>query len=186
MGKNRLSFLPDTFTMFNAIMGLLAVFFAYKGEIRVVYVLLIGAALFDKLDGAMARKLSLSGSVLQATPPPRVYLGRSLDNIADAVSFCIAPAWTTILSYLCSGLMIFASFLMNLYSVRYIHLGRFMDRHPWCFRITFMLGLFFVFTPYFGQVVLLYLFLYTLSPLLFWHISPDGNARKTKSIIIKG
>ncbi|MBF0350829.1 MAG: CDP-alcohol phosphatidyltransferase family protein [SAR324 cluster bacterium] len=89
-----LSVFPNFLTVMNAIMGVLAIFFAYQGRIREAYMILLGGALFDKLDGALARKLGLT------TPSPQqinkhkkknVTLGSILDDISDGVSFCIAP-----------------------------------------------------------------------------------------------
>jgi len=252
-----LAFFPNALTVMNAIMGLLAVLFAYHGQIREAYLMLIGAALFDKVDGAVARKLGLTEPLPDPGLPHRISVGGILDDISDAVSFCIAPAWIFYLSLsdvsdsviqqlpvaliavlyavlgitrliyftidrtpipgffkgmptpaaallvvapliifteaahepsewvrfwgiLCFGLMIFAAFLMNLYPIRYVHFGFFMGRHPWFTRTTILLALVFVFTPYFGHMALLYLFLYVLSPLVSWPIEPDVVARKTK------
>jgi phosphatidylserine synthase len=89
-----LAFFPNALTVMNAMMGLLAVFFAYQDRIREASLLLIGAALFDKLDGAVARRLGLTEPLPGHEPAPRrVTLGGVLDDISDAVSFCIAPAW---------------------------------------------------------------------------------------------
>jgi len=89
-----LAFFPNALTVMNAMMGLLAVFFAYQDRIREASLLLIGAALFDKLDGAVARRLGLTEPLPGQQPAPRkVTLGGVLDDISDAVSFCIAPAW---------------------------------------------------------------------------------------------
>jgi phosphatidylserine synthase len=89
-----LAFFPNALTVMNAMMGLLAVFFAYQDRIREASLFLIGAALFDKLDGAVARRLGLTeplpGDAPQAS---RVSLGGLLDDISDALSFCVAPAW---------------------------------------------------------------------------------------------
>ena len=59
-----LAFFPNALTFMNAMMGLLAIFFAYQGRIREAYLFLIGAAMFDKLDGALARKLGLTEPLL--------------------------------------------------------------------------------------------------------------------------
>jgi phosphatidylserine synthase len=89
-----LAFFPNALTIMNAMMGLLAVFFAYQDRIREASLFLIGAALFDKLDGAVARRLGLTEPLPgQEQRPHRVTLGGVLDDISDAVSFCIAPAW---------------------------------------------------------------------------------------------
>ncbi len=86
-----LSFFPNALTVLNAIMGLLAVFFAYQNLTKQAYLFLTGAAIFDKLDGALARKLRLNEPPA-ADAASQVSLGGILDDIADAISFCLAPA----------------------------------------------------------------------------------------------
>ncbi|UCF92099.1 MAG: CDP-alcohol phosphatidyltransferase family protein [Desulfobacterales bacterium] len=252
-----LAFFPNALTVMNAMMGLLAVFFAYQGRIREGYLFLIGAALFDKLDGAVARKLGLTEALPEEERSPTISLGGLLDDISDAVSFCIAPAWIFYITLagvadpglqrlplgwvaglyallgigrliyftldknpipgffkgmptpaaalltvapliICAqaanegsdwvrfwgifsfGLMIGTAGLMNLYPIRYLHLGRFMSRHPWFARMTLVvMGS--VFTPYFGEVSLIYMALYSLSPLVTWRIDPKVAARETKT-----
>jgi len=252
-----LAFFPNALTFMNAIMGLLAVFFAYQGRIREAYLLLIGAALFDKLDGAVARRLGLTEPIAAEDERPHaVSLGGVLDDISDAVSFCIAPAWIFYIvltasphplaqklpigfiawAYALMGIarlvyftmdknpipgffkgmptpaaalltvaplivfdqavndasqlarfwavfsfvtMIYSAILMNLYPIRYLHLGRFMSRNPWFMRTTVILGSA-VFTPYFGHVAFLYMFLYTLSPLITGRIDPEVAAKETR------
>ena len=250
-----LSFFPNSLTVMNAVMGLLAVFFAYQGRVKEAYLFLIGAALFDKLDGALARKLGLTEPIDDR--PAKISLGSILDDVADAVSFCVAPAWIfyitlsdsqnvfvlnmpivfATLFYAVSGIarlvyftldknpipgffkgmptpgaallvtaplimfnqsvsdepqmiyfwgifcfvtIITAAVFMNLYPIRYLHLGRFVGRHPWFGRLSFLVILF-VFTPYFGYVSFLYMLLYFFSPLITWRINPDDAARETKT-----
>lgn len=250
-----LSIFPNSLTIMNAVMGLLAVFFAYQGRVREAYLFLIGAAFFDRLDGALARKLGLT-EPLPGMAPKRFELGSILDDISDGVSFCIVPAWIFYITVIelqdpsfqklplgfaacfyafmgivrliyftldtspipgffkgmptpaaallvtsplmmfqqaihdcpeqagfwglfCLGLMIFASVLMNVYPIRYLHLGRFMGRNPWFARVSASL-LLTVFTPYFGYVSFLYLFLYLLSPMITWKIQPDIAAKESK------
>jgi CDP-diacylglycerol---serine O-phosphatidyltransferase len=88
-----LSVLPNALTVMNAIMGLMAVFFAYQGRLREAYLMMVGAATFDKLDGALARRLGLTEPLPDALPNRKVNLGNLMDDFADAISFCIAPAW---------------------------------------------------------------------------------------------
>ncbi len=90
-----LSVFPNALTVMNAMMGLIAVFFAYQGRIREAYLLLIGAAMFDKLDGAVARRLGLTEPLPDHVPATsqRINLGNIMDDLADGVSFCIVPAW---------------------------------------------------------------------------------------------
>ncbi len=244
-----LAVFPNALTVMNAMMGMLAVFFAYQGKFTESYLLLIGAAIFDKLDGAMARKLGLTEPLPGTSHMRHITLGGILDDVADGVSFCIAPGW---IFYICLsrypdagiielspaipaliyvlagfarlvyftmdrnpipgffkgmptpagalfvtapllilarsdvlgtdwgnliaifsfGLMVFTSLLMNFYPVKYIHIGRFMDRNPWFTWVNLVLMLIFVFTPYFGYLVILQMSLYVLSPFVTWHIDP--------------
>jgi phosphatidylserine synthase len=252
-----LAFFPNALTIMNAMMGLLAVFFAYQGRIREASLFLIGAALFDKLDGAVARKLGLTEPLEEDKPQKTINLGSLLDDISDAVSFCIAPAWIfyiVLAGYpdpffqkwpigliawlyallgiirliyftldkspipgffkgmptpaaallvmsgliifgqavheasdwirfwgICSiGLVIIAAMLMNAYPVRYLHLGRFMSRHPWFGRAS-LIVIFTVFTPYYGETCLIYMLLYTFSPIITRRIDPRVAARETRT-----
>ncbi|MFC1812810.1 CDP-alcohol phosphatidyltransferase family protein [Thermodesulfobacteriota bacterium] len=245
-----LSFFPNTLTIMNAMMGLLAVLFAYQNRVREAYLFLIGAAIFDKLDGALARKLGLTDPLPEQNRSHQITFGGLLDDIADAVSFCIVPAWIFYLSLsgfpdpvirqlpvglaallytfmgvarlvyftldrtpvpgffkgmptpaaallvvaplimfsqavnefsewarywgiFCFGLMIFAAIMMNFYPLRYLHLGRYMDRHSWFGRLNMLLLLVFVFTPYLGYAALTYMILYVFSPLITWRILPE-------------
>jgi len=257
MRRRILAFFPNALTVMNAMMGLLAVFFAYQERIREASLFLIGAAFFDKLDGAVARKLGLTEPLDEEKPKKAISFGALLDDISDMVSFCIAPAWIfyiTLSNYsdpviqqlplgwiawlyalagvgrliyftvdkspipgffkgmptpaaallVMSGLIIFgqsmnagsdwirlwgifcfvllivAAILMNSYPLRYLHLGRFMSRHPWFGRAT-MIVIISIFTPYYGQVCLTYMLLYTLSPLITWRIAPEVAARETQT-----
>jgi len=251
--RNILSFFPNSLTIMNAMMGLLAVFFAYQDRIREAYLFLIGAAIFDKLDGALARRLGLTESLSEQNRLRRISFGSILDDIADAVSFCIVPAWIFYLSLggvsdpviqqlpiglaavlytlmgiirliyftldrapipgffkgmptpaaallvaaplimfnqavqeasewarywgiLCFGLMIFAGIIMNLYPLRYLHIGRFMDRHSWFGYLNMLLLVILIFTPYLGYAALIYMLLYVFSPVLTWHILPSKES----------
>ena len=244
-----LAVFPNALTVMNGMMGLLAVFVAYQEHIREAYLLLIGAAIFDKLDGALARKLGLAETASTNDKPHSITLGGVMDDVADAVSFCIVPAWIFYLTlsdyadpwlrYLpvglvaivytglgitrliyftldrtpipgffkglptpaaallataplimfhqatqasvgwarfwalfCVGLMLLAAFMMNRYSLHYLHLGRFMDRHRGFGHGSALLFLSFWFTPYFGHLALTYLVLYLLSPTVTRRMEP--------------
>lgn len=89
-----LSVLPNGLTVMNAMMGLIGVVFAYQGRFKEMYFMLIGAATFDKLDGAVARRLGLTEPLPEEDMPQRkLNIGNLMDDFADAISFCIAPAW---------------------------------------------------------------------------------------------
>ncbi len=91
-----------------------------------------------------------------------------------------ASPWTQFWGIFSCVMMIFTAILMNLYPIRYLHLGRFMSRHPWFARLTLLLFVS-VFTPYFGHIAVLYMFLYTLSPFITWRIDPQVAARESRT-----
>jgi CDP-diacylglycerol--serine O-phosphatidyltransferase len=238
--KRILAVFPNALTVMNAMMGLLAVFFAYQGRVKEAFLIMIGAAIFDKLDGAMARKLGLADDAPAPDGKSKITFGGLMDDIADTVSFCIAPAWiyyiclsevsTTRLPigiiavlytafgisrlvyftldkspipgyfkgmptpaaalfvvspmilldqamdqssehimfwyFFCSGVMVSAAFLMNLFPAKYVHVGRLMDKNPWIGRIDLPLIALFSFTPYLGYFAFIQLFLYSISPIM--------------------
>jgi CDP-diacylglycerol---serine O-phosphatidyltransferase len=254
-----LSFFPNALTVMNAMMGFLAVFFAYQGRIREAFLFIIGGAMFDKLDGALARRLGLADPPPDAAEKPRrVNVGSILDDLADAVTFCIVPAWIYVITFaevsdpflarlavgpmallyalaggarliyftldknpipgffkgmptpaaalfvtaplivfdqamvagvgwarfwgvFCMGTLLVASAMMNVYPIRYLHLGRFVSRKPWFGRASLLLLLSVVFTPYLGHVSFLYMFLYLLSPFLTGGIDPREAARERRT-----
>lgn len=254
-----LSVLPNALTVMNAMMGLLAVFFAYHDKMTEAYLLLIGAAVFDKLDGAMARKLGLTEPIPGVTDHDHVTFGSLMDDVADGLSFCIAPAWicylclsehlspaqqpfplwitaaiytaagfarltyftldktpipgffkgmptpaaalfvtapllvicqpdidpgwAALVSYFCIGQIVLTAFLMNLYPVKYLHIGRFMDKNPWFTLTNLVLLLILVFTPWFGYLAFFQMLLYVLSPLITWRVDSQtlvSNPQKNK------
>lgn len=105
-----LAIFPNALTVMNALMGLIAVFFAYQGRIREAYLMIIGAATFDKLDGAVARRLGLTEQLPHEEAERKINLGSLMDDFADAVSFCIVPGW------------IFSICLRNLAPEQFAHL----------------------------------------------------------------
>jgi len=88
-----LAVFPNVLTVMNALMGVLAILFAYRGRVQEAYLILLGAGFFDKIDGAVARKLGLTTPLPSAKPKKyNITLGGVLDDVSDTVSFCIAPA----------------------------------------------------------------------------------------------
>ncbi|MFH2065253.1 MAG: CDP-alcohol phosphatidyltransferase family protein [Pseudomonadota bacterium] len=238
--KQILAIFPNALTVMNAMMGLLAVFFAYQGRIKEAFLIMIGAAIFDKLDGAMARKLGLADDAPAVDGKHKITFGGIMDDIADTVSFCVAPAWIYYIClseistirlpvhiiaivyavfgisrliyftldkhpipgyfkgmptpaaalfvtspliilaqafeqgsdsiifwyYFCSGIMVAAAFLMNLFPAKYVHVGRMMDKNPWIGRIDLPLVVLFSFTPYLGYFAFIQLLLYAISPIM--------------------
>ena len=71
--------------------------------------------------------------------------------------------------------------MMNVYPIRYLHMGRFMSRKPWFGRASLLMLTVFAFTPYLGHFSFLYMFVYLLSPLMTGNIDPREAAREERS-----
>jgi phosphatidylserine synthase len=80
--------------------------------------------------------------------------------------------------YCATAAMVLAAAAMNVYPVRYLHLGRFMDQSTWFRRTSIILLLVAVFSPYTGYICLLYLLLYLFSPVFTRRILPSRTAEK--------
>lgn len=107
------------------------------------------------------------------TPAAALLVAAPLIMFSQAVEESLE--WARFWGIFCFALMIIASVVMNLYRIHYLHLGRFMDRHPWFGRLSALLLVTSVFTPCFGYVAFLYLFLYLLSPLVTWRLEPRSQ-----------
>ncbi len=75
------TFIPNSVTCLNVASGCVAVALAFAGKFEWASLAICAAAVFDFLDGALAR-------LLNAYSP----LGKELDSLSDLVSFGIAPA----------------------------------------------------------------------------------------------
>jgi CDP-diacylglycerol--serine O-phosphatidyltransferase len=76
--------LASALTIAGAVSGLAAILAAARGHRPLALTLLAAAVLLDRLDGMAARRLGQASD-----------FGRELDSLADAVSFCVAPALIT-------------------------------------------------------------------------------------------
>lgn len=76
------SFLPNFITLMNALCGLLAIFMALHGYLKIAALLILAGAIFDFLDGFVARLIKVSSPV-----------GKQLDSLSDLVTFGVAPAF---------------------------------------------------------------------------------------------
>lgn len=73
--------IPSLFTLLNMFLGFLAIISIVEGNyLRAAY-LIVGAAIFDALDGKLARWIRQPSQ-----------FGTELDSLADVVSFCLAPS----------------------------------------------------------------------------------------------
>jgi CDP-diacylglycerol---serine O-phosphatidyltransferase len=72
---------PNVFTMGNLLFGVFSITSNMSGFIEIASVFIFLSAVFDFLDGKIARKLRVNSE-----------LGVELDSLADIVSFGVAPA----------------------------------------------------------------------------------------------
>lgn len=83
MNKN---WLPSLCTLLNLGAGTLSLLFTIKGEYKLALAMVMTAALWDVLDGLLARWLHCTSD-----------FGKQLDSLADLVSFGIAPVFLVLL-----------------------------------------------------------------------------------------
>ena len=99
------SVIPNMFTAMNMFCGFLSIINVASGEYIYACWLIIIAAVFDMLDGTMAR-LTKSSSAL----------GVQLDSLSDLVSFGVAPAFllykTCLFNYNAAGIIISSLFMI--------------------------------------------------------------------------
>ncbi|HSP88060.1 MAG TPA: CDP-diacylglycerol--serine O-phosphatidyltransferase [Ignavibacteriaceae bacterium] len=99
------SVIPNLFTAMNMFAGFLSIINASQGNYHYAAWLIIIAAIFDALDGAVARLTKSSSE-----------LGVELDSLSDVVSFGAAPAFLIYQTYLFSfdtaGVLIAASIVL--------------------------------------------------------------------------
>src|SRR6187200_3083231 len=87
---NRL--IPNVLTLAALCSGLTAIRFALQGQFRLAVVAVIVAAIFDALDGRVARRLGVSS-----------HFGAELDSLSDFLCFGVAPALVPYLASLKDG-----------------------------------------------------------------------------------
>lgn len=73
--------LPNLVTLLNLISGSIAIFLVFSGEMLLASWFIIFAAVFDFLDGLVARLLHAKSGI-----------GAQLDSLADVISFGLAPS----------------------------------------------------------------------------------------------
>jgi CDP-diacylglycerol---serine O-phosphatidyltransferase len=69
-------------TLINLSLGTLALLFMISGDLKLGFILIFLAGLFDRFDGMVARKLNIESE-----------FGKQLDSLCDLISFGIAPAF---------------------------------------------------------------------------------------------
>ncbi|MFX3624473.1 MAG: CDP-diacylglycerol--serine O-phosphatidyltransferase [Ectobacillus sp.] len=79
--KKAKSQIANVCTLLNLSLGGLSILFTVKGELNLALIFIFAAALSDRFDGMIARKLGIESE-----------LGKQLDSLCDLVSFGVAPA----------------------------------------------------------------------------------------------
>ena len=80
--KNTRVILPNMLTLIGVCIGLTSIRFALDEKFEFAIIAIIFAALFDWLDGRIARLIKGTSEV-----------GKELDSLADVISFGVAPAF---------------------------------------------------------------------------------------------
>ena len=73
--------LPSIFTLINLFLGFLAIINIMLSEYFIACYFILAAAVFDSVDGKIARLLGISTN-----------FGKEIDSLADMVSFCLSPS----------------------------------------------------------------------------------------------
>lgn len=74
-------FLPNTFTALNMACGFAAILQAMKGDFKLACIFIVLGAVFDSVDGRVARMTNTQSS-----------FGEQFDSLSDLVSFGVSPA----------------------------------------------------------------------------------------------
>lgn len=82
------SIVPNLLTLANLFSGFTAIIYISNSEFTKAALFILMAAIFDLLDGLVARLLKATSEI-----------GAELDSLCDAVSFGIAPAYLLYMSY---------------------------------------------------------------------------------------
>ena len=98
--------IPNLLTAGNLVGGIMAIIMTLTGGIHLAPYCIFVSAIFDFLDGFVARLLKVQSE-----------LGKQLDSLADMVTFGVAP-----------GIMIFVMLLVNHgYGTNYTMVGKLME-----------------------------------------------------------
>lgn len=86
--------IPNIATACNLLSGILAIMFVFVGKIELAFFAIAAGAIFDFLDGFLARALKKSGE-----------LGKQLDSLADMITFGVAPGMIVFSLFIVSSVM---------------------------------------------------------------------------------
>lgn len=77
----RIEVMPSILTGANLVLGMIGIVYAIEGRYATGAIMILVAAILDRYDGILARKIGSSSE-----------FGKELDSLADLVSFGVAPA----------------------------------------------------------------------------------------------
>lgn len=127
---------------------------------------------------------------LDKTPIPGFFKGMPVPAAALLVTAPVEmtaqfsrtdPAQVPLLTLLAVAILALAVVVMNLYPVRYLHVGRLMGRRPALLWISLAVWLIMMFTPFFGGVLLAFCLFYVVSPLFTGKIDPSQAAVESRA-----
>jgi len=102
------SFIPSVFTILNLFSGFMSMLATARGEYTAAVWLIVLGALCDSFDGKLARALHTTSD-----------FGVQFDSLADAITFCAAPAffvyfvWSRPLGILLGGFFAFVPLILG-------------------------------------------------------------------------
>ncbi|GAF66009.1 CDP-diacylglycerol--serine O-phosphatidyltransferase [Alkalihalobacillus trypoxylicola] len=73
--------IANVLTLLNLTLGAFAILYTIQSELTLALLFIAIAAVFDRLDGAVARKFNATSDI-----------GKQLDSLSDIISFGVAPA----------------------------------------------------------------------------------------------
>jgi CDP-diacylglycerol--serine O-phosphatidyltransferase len=103
MGRQKKFVIPCLFTLLNACFGFFALIKIVEYDFIGAAYCIIGAVVMDILDGRVARALHSTSAI-----------GMELDSLADAVSFCVAPA-LLLYSLYCADMQMIGALALSFY-----------------------------------------------------------------------
>ncbi|MEE8436400.1 MAG: CDP-alcohol phosphatidyltransferase family protein, partial [bacterium] len=134
--------------------------------------LLYGVAGISRLIYFTIDKNPIPGFFKGMPVPAAALLATSVIEIVHQVHIYL-PQYLDLALRFGFGAMVVWAVVMNLFPLRYLHIGRWFGRNPALMWGAVVLWLGMVFTPFYGVTVLLICGLYLISPLFTGRISPE-------------
>ena len=166
--------IPSLFTIVNMFFGFLSILASMRGEFHLAAMYIIYGALFDSVDGKIARALNSTSD-----------FGIQFDSLADIITFCAAPAvfvymvWARPLDLYIGGFFAFIPLMMGVIRLAKFNIEAENDQKAGFIGIP---------TPLAAMTIVgIYLFFSQLSQYPFLHWTPhviQGNGRTVLPFIM--